>query len=156
MTATESIDLTEHRELTATLVGDLFQTMLASEAWPDDDQSPDHCYNVCGALFCAGPWQGAVLLELDKPLAFAIAKQLEGIPEPTEVDRYVRDSVGEVTNMLAGNLKSLLPAGTLMSIPSVVEGSDFSIDVVGESRTSRVGFGSPNGGFRITLIETRQ
>ena len=154
MSATAApIDLTSHRELTEGLVKDVFNTMLGNEAWMDPEHPEDHRFSVCGALFFVGAWQGAILVELDRPLAFSITAHLEAIPEPTTVDTYVRDAVGEVTNMLAGNLKTLLPAGTIMSIPSVVEGSDFSVSVVGVNTSSRMGFGTPKGAFRITLVQ---
>jgi len=42
-------------------------------------------------------------------------------------DEDVRDALGELANMLAGNLKSVLPSGVVLSMPSVIEGSDYSL-----------------------------
>lgn len=153
MTTSAPVNLSDHQELAATLVSDLFRTMLARDAWPDSDHEPEQAYTVCGALYFVGAWQGAVLMELDHSLAFSITARLEDVPEPTTVDHYVRDAIGEVTNMLAGNLKTLLPAGTFMSMPSVVEGSDFSLSVIGANRSSQLGFRCNEGPFRITLVE---
>lgn len=43
----------------------------------------------------------------------------------------VRDSLGEIVNMIAGNFKALLPDGAAISMPSVVEGSDYTLRVRG-------------------------
>jgi CheY-specific phosphatase CheX len=61
--------------------------------------------------------------------------------------------MGELANMVAGNLKSLLPRGVVLSLPSVVVGSDYGLSVCGVSAVERITFSSATGNFRITLIE---
>jgi chemotaxis protein CheX len=76
-----------------------------------------------------------------------------GIALPAAVDDDVRDVMGELANMVAGNLKCLLPRGTGLSLPSVVEGSDYTLRVCGVHAVERMVFSSATGLFRITLIE---
>ena len=64
------------------------------------------------------------------------------------------DSLGEIVNVLAGNLKPLLPAGVGLSIPSVVQGSDYSFRICGGNLCEKLCFVDESGPFRITLVVT--
>jgi chemotaxis protein CheX len=41
----------------------------------------------------------------------------------------VRDTVGELANMVAGSVKALLPQPTHISLPSVADGNDYDLTV---------------------------
>jgi len=65
----------------------------------------------------------------------------------------VRDTMGELANMLAGNLKSVLPHGIGLSMPSVVEGTDYSLRICGGNLIDRMAFSGEMGVIWVTLIE---
>jgi chemotaxis protein CheX len=95
-----------------------------------------------------------VLLECDRGQACHFTHRLMAVPLPEEVDDDVRDSMGELANMPGGNLKSVLPHGAVLSMPSVVEGSDYSPRLcAGHAVVERVAYRSPAGVFWITLVE---
>lgn len=64
----------------------------------------------------------------------------------------VRDAVGEIANILAGNLKCLIPAWTQMSIPAVVEGTVSRKMELKVSPVSRLYFTTAHGRFWLTLV----
>jgi hypothetical protein len=76
------------------------------------------------------------------------------IAEPVSMDDDVRDSVGEIINMIGGNLKSVLPAGVGLSMPSVVEGADSAYRICGANLTERLSFRGKLGHFWVTLVQT--
>ena len=78
-----------------------------------------------------------------------------GVPTPAVVDSDVRDSIGELANMIAGNLKAILPSEAMLSMPSVVEGKDFALSVIGGNTSSRLTFASPHGPIAVTLVQMR-
>jgi chemotaxis protein CheX len=43
----------------------------------------------------------------------------------------VSDALGELTNMIGGNIKSLLPAPSRLSVPSVAEGESYTVRIPG-------------------------
>jgi chemotaxis protein CheX len=147
-------DSTRQEELAANLVHDVFSTMLGSEAWPDPDGAAGASYPVMGVVFFAGAWKGAVQVELESSLAYQITAHLMAVPPPDRDDSDVRDAIGEVANMIAGNLKSTLPPDTVMSMPAVVAGSDFALTVIGSNQSTRMAFATPNGRFTVTLVQT--
>jgi chemotaxis protein CheX len=105
-------------------------------------------------VYLAGAWRGAVLLECDRSQACQFTSRLISIPVPEEVNADVRDAMGELANMLGGNLKSVLPRGVVLSMPSVVEGSDYSLRICGtNAAVERLAYASPTGVFWVTLVE---
>jgi hypothetical protein len=55
--------------------------------------------------------------------------------------------------MIGGNLKSVLPHGVALSMPSVVAGSDYALRICGgNAESERLAFNSPAGSFWVTLI----
>lgn len=147
-------NLESYRETAIGVVQDVFGTMLgvdvqARETGPTE--RPSH--PVVGAVYLAGGWKGAVHLELECQQSFRLTAKLMAMEPPTSMDDDVRDAVAELANMIAGNLKSLLPSDTVLSMPSVVEGSDFSLKVLGSNESVRLEFDSSDGPFRVTLVQ---
>jgi chemotaxis protein CheX len=95
---------------------------------------------VTAAVYFAGDWKGAVLIECSPQQAFEITARLLGSTAPRAMDEDVRDALGELANMVAGNLKSVLPRGVGISMPSVVEGTDYSLKVCGGNLSTRLRF----------------
>lgn len=147
-------DATRQDEIAAGLVHDVFSTMLSSEASPDSNPGGDVSYPVVGAVFFAGAWKGAVQVGFESELAFRVTSHLMSVPAPAAVNSDVLDAVGEVVNMIAGNLNSILPGGAVMSMPVVATGEDLSVSVVGATQTREMAFCTPEGRFSVTLVQT--
>jgi CheY-specific phosphatase CheX len=71
------------------------------------------------------------------------------------VDDVVRDVLGELANMIGGNLKCVLTRGIRLSMPAVVDGSDYSLRVCGAEIRQRIAFQSAEGTFWIAVLTTR-
>ena len=82
------------------------------------------------AVTVSGGWQGIVTVELTAPVAAALTTTMLALPEGGDVaDADVADAVGELVNMLGGNVKSLMPGPSALSLPSVAAGrAAFSSD----------------------------
>jgi CheY-specific phosphatase CheX len=104
------------------------------------------------SVFYAGAWQGALILDCTREQAMEWSARLMSLDPPISLDD-ARDGLGELTNVMAGNLKPLLPPGVGLSIPSVVQGSDYSLRLCGGNLTETLCFEDQYGTFRITLIE---
>ena len=66
---------------------------------------------MTSAVQLTGEWNGAVLLECDRGQACRFAARFLSIDLPDAVDDVVRDVLGELANMIGGNLKCVLSAG---------------------------------------------
>ncbi len=85
---------------------------------------------MTGCIQIDGAWNGAVMLQCPQSLAERLSAELfrpEGACTPEEV----HDTVGELTNMLAGNIKALLPEPSRISLPTVAHGADYALRVLG-------------------------
>ena len=115
---------------------------------------------VTGIVNIEGAWRGAVVVRCPFALASLVTVAMfQGGDDPT-IDE-VRDALGELTNMVAGNVKALLPAPSSISLPTVAFGKQYEISVVGTRTVATVDFiseaqplvvavvqrsGDPNGG----------
>jgi len=145
--------LSIYREDMARIVVSVFQTMLHLDAAPAKSTWTPAPDGLTAAIYFAGAWKGAVLLECTRPQAFEFTHRLMSIETPTTVNDDVRDALGELANMLAGNLKSVLPHGIDLSMPSVVGGTDYSLRVCGGSLIDRMPFSGELGVIWVTLVE---
>jgi len=136
------------------IVQDVLETMTQYPVVPAHIPYSEHPDRTTCAVYFAGEWSGAVLLECSLQMAFAITAQLMRIPKPLQFDEDVYDALGELANMIGGNLKSVLPRGVSLSMPSVVQGSNDSIR--GATRNNQMSFTGPDGPLWVTLVETEQ
>lgn len=95
--------------------------------------------HVAGAVGFIGEMTGVVYIYCSARLARKIAATTVGLEESSpEADDLVNDTVGEVANMIVGNVKAKLferGVQTVLTIPSIVRGSNFVIECV--SNTER-------------------
>lgn len=142
-----------YKEMSRDVVSYVFSTMLEMDASAESPQTEEPHYPIVGTIYFAGGWKGAILMEFEEPLAFDITAHLLKIDRPCQIDGDVRDAVGEVVNMIAGNLKPIMPADTHMSMPSVVQGGDFKVSVVGSNQHDRITFRCGDSAFSLTLVQ---
>ena len=110
---------------------------------------------LTAAVHLAGDWNGAVLLECDRGQACRFAGRFLSMDPPDTVDDVVRDMLGELANMIGGNLKCVLTKGIRLSMPSVVDGSDYCMRVCGAVVRARLAFQCAEGPFWITVLTTK-
>jgi chemotaxis protein CheX len=139
--------------MSADVVSYVFSTMLEMNVSADGSRTDGTHYPIVSAIFFAGGWKGAILIEFEEPLAFDITAHLLKIDRPHQIDGDVRDAIGEVVNMIAGNLKPTMPADTHMSMPAVVQGGDFKVSVVGSNQHDRITFCCADGAFSLILVQ---
>jgi chemotaxis protein CheX len=139
----------------AQIVESVFGTMLSLEVGQCDTPWFPGADRLTSAVHLAGVWNGAVLFECDRRQACRFAGRFLSIDPPDRVDDVVRDVLGEVANMIGGNLKCILSHGIQLSMPSVVDGSDYSLRVCGAGVRERLAFQSAEGLFWITVLTTR-
>jgi chemotaxis protein CheX len=74
---------------------------------------------------------------------------------PETVNDEVRDVLGELANMIGGNLKCILGTGIRLSMPSVVDGTNYSLRFCGVEVREQLAFQCDEGLFWITALTTR-
>jgi chemotaxis protein CheX len=139
---------------------EVFSMMLGSELQPGnaflDNAAPGPKEGVVALIGLAGEWAGSGILCCKADTARKISGLLL-MQEFAAVDEEVLDAVGEVANMVFGNVKTALeeetgPMG--LSIPTVIYGRNFSTRSVGRTEWSVVPFHMDDGQFEIQLCLT--
>jgi len=96
--------------------------------------------SMIGCIQIAGDWEGAVTLFCPETLARKAAASMFGMPEEDISEEEIQDTLGELTNMTAGNIKTFLPPSCLISLPSVAEGTDYRLVVPGGKIIAQTSF----------------
>lgn len=141
-----------YRDQAVQLFSDVFRTMLRLDVYPIDEAQPP-AGEVTAAVYFTGSWKGAVLLDCSLDLALLFASHLMPGCNPTSFDDDVRDCMGELANMVGGNLKALLPDGVALSMPCVVNGSRYALRLCGTNSFLRMAFVCDYGKFGVTVVE---
>ncbi len=106
---------------------------------------------VTASVFLVGAWKGAVSIELSTDQAIHLTKCFNSEARPSGLDEDVRDAIGELANMIGGNLKATLPRGTHLSVPSVVLGTDYNMRLCGVAEITSFGFSTEWGPFSVRV-----
>jgi chemotaxis protein CheX len=90
----------------------------------------------------SGAWHGMITLEFCRTTAEIVSARMLGLDDTGEED--VADAVGELVNMVGGNIKSLMPGPSTLSLPVVSTGRVArSTDTVEVCRVDLVWAGRP-------------
>ncbi len=113
----------------------LFETMIMMDLKYDEASLVDDTQiktDIIGLVSFTGKYHGVIALFCSKKFALKIASTML-MTELTEFTSEVKDAIGEVSNMIAGNVKTKLTAqyGEMhLSIPIVIAGEGLSITAV--------------------------
>lgn len=100
-------------------------TMLQYDAVPSGDAvaTPSDVL-LTGRIAINGEWNGAVLFQMSESLATSAAGRLL-MMDTTDVGNEDRvDTLAELTNMIGGNIKSIVPGPSSLSLPTVSRGDE--------------------------------
>jgi chemotaxis protein CheX len=111
---------------------------------------PERPHVVTASIRLLGNYRGTIRMHCLPAQACEFAGSFLGMPAPDTVDDDVRDVLGELANMIAGNLKCTLGPGVTISIPAVKEGEEGL--TAGHAVVYRSGFETPKGPFWMTVL----
>lgn len=103
-----------------TVINNVFQTMLGVEATLNEGGETSNKQDpITGCVQISGEWRGAVLVQTSADFSSQAAAKMLAIEEDQVelIDR--QDVVAELTNMIGGNIKGLVPGPSRLSLPSV-------------------------------------
>jgi chemotaxis protein CheX len=126
---------------------DVFTTMIGPAPVLVENEAPAP-ESIAATVRITGAWSGAVTVCGSLKLARLAAGAMFGLPPDEAGDAEVRDAIGELGNMIGGNVKSLLGGECVLSIPCVATdgGAQFAGTPVG-----RAAFDIEGEPFTVTM-----
>lgn len=82
-------------------------------------QGPTEDAEVAASVAIVGAYEGHVIVACTRDSARAVASALFAIADDDVTADDVSDALGELANVLGGNVKSILPGPSKMSLPTV-------------------------------------
>lgn len=135
------------------IAAEVWSSFLGLELVPTTDDGVVPPWSVMSAVVrITGEWNGAVVLECSKAHAVAAAALMFTVPHVEVTLAQACDALGELGNIVAGNLKSLLPAPSVLSLPSTGH-RDTEVLRAGARLVHRVVFTAALGVLHVSLWE---
>lgn len=117
-------------------------------------QAPMKMEGITGGVSFTGRMTGTLYLNISDQLAKNVASRIMGGDTSGLDDDVINDVVGELTNMVTGNVKSRMTDqgyGCVLSIPSVIRGKDFTIDSPEQDLALNEGFKITDSGEEVKV-----
>ena len=133
---------------------EIFSTMFMIDIEPagqTTDKSSDLLDNITGMIGLAGTYKCVLAIHFPLKVARSMTASFLGMEE-SEVEEDIDDAIGEIANMLGGNIKSLLSENGRdidLSLPSIVRGSRYTFHSKGSVERMIIPFASDVGNFLV-------
>jgi chemotaxis protein CheX len=108
---------------------------------------------LTGCVEITGVWQGAVTIDCGPSLARKAAAIMFGIETSETSFDQVQDALGELTNILGGQVKALLPEPCRLSLPAVAGEIDNAFRGAHDKVLTRLDFACLDAPVRVTILE---
>lgn len=144
-----------HEKITDSVV-EIFSSMVMMDVASQGEGSADNLNftdSISGVVGLAGTHKGCLAIHLPHPTAMAITSSFLGM-EVEELGEDVEDAVGELANMLGGNIKSILTEkgrDIELSLPTTVSGREYDFQPTKEAERIILKFTSDAGDFCVDL-----
>jgi chemotaxis protein CheX len=135
---------------------EIFSTMVMMAVAVDEENVSDSgelTGTITGLVGLAGTHKGVLAIHIPHPVAMAITSNFLGL-DISEINADVEDAVGELANMLGGNVKTILTANGRdidLSLPSTISGSSYRFQSSKEVDKVVIRFGTASGSFMVEL-----
>ncbi|MGC8628212.1 MAG: chemotaxis protein CheX [Acidimicrobiales bacterium] len=104
------------------LTYEVWEALLAVDGRPQLEPGDLPSQDVVALASISGAWNGTVCLSCSRAAAVQASAAMFGIDEADVTDVELADAVGELVNVVGGNIKSLVPGPSSLSLPSVKSG----------------------------------
>ena len=109
--------------------------------------------SITGMIGLAGTHKGVLAVHFPKLLALDVTSRFLGM-EVEEINLDVQDAIGEIANMLGGNLKTILSGqgkDIQLSLPSTIYGDEYTFTSQDDVDQVLLSFQAPLGVFYVEV-----
>lgn len=118
------------------------------------DEPPSQGPTLQGHVHIVGRWTGTLILQCSAGAAQRAAQAFFHLPPGEQSPQDAEDAVAELTNMIGGNLKSVMAEdGCVLSLPTVIAGGDFAVRIPRTRTLTRQSFLADEAAVIVTVLE---
>lgn len=136
-----------------TLVGDIWSSVLGLSAEPAPASIRVEEPRLTGFVHIQGDWQGTVTVDCPIGLATTAAAAMFGMEVDELAKDEIDDALGEITNMTGGGIKSMLAGSCSLSLPTVIEGVGFKVNVPGTVVVDELTYAAGGSWMTVRVLE---
>ncbi len=138
------------------LVQAIFDNMLQMPCEPADDQTTDDNTTppndrLVGCVQIQGDWAGAVEINTPMDLGRKAAAAMLMVDEADVSMEDIQDTIAELSNMVGGSIKAILPGQSTLSLPSVASGTGLDFKLAHVVHTQSVALQSQGTDFSVNI-----
>ena len=108
---------------------------------------------MTAVIHISGDYRGGLRLECSRALVRRAGSLMFNLPADQIGEEDERDVVGELTNVIAGNIKALIPGSNLISLPTIIEGSDYKVSSLDVKSCDDFAFVLEGESLTVTIFE---
>lgn len=130
----------------------IFNEMLGLDVSPDSEEIqsvPESESIFRSSVEVSGEWSAKMSFQCNEGLAKTIASKMFAMEVDQLEEDEVLDAVGEIINMIGGNIKGCVGVESTLSIPEVVIHQNIASDESGSNRL----FSHESGAMMVSLTE---
>ena len=121
-----------------TFAESVWSSILDMKLLPGDDDATTSPESVIACVQVTGDWEGAVTVRCSKEQASNMAAAMFGMDAADLSEEEIRDAMGEIANMVGGNVKGLAPGTNTLALPTVARGDETAITITKSKQVNRV------------------
>ena len=149
------------KEIVTEATADIFSVMLSMDLEVTDDDLPESNEqnkesSIVGSIDFTGNVMGSFKIHFTNDFAYLVTSTMLGMEiDDLDMEEDVYDVVGEISNMIGGNLKTFLSNNGFpcnMTVPSIVSGTDFRTEVMNYSRREMYQFKYENNVIQVKIF----
>lgn len=139
--------------ITQNILGTMLQmdASFAPSAPPDTEAA-----QLIGCIQISGQWCGTVIVRTSADLATSAASRMLMMNVDCVELADLQDTLAELTNMIGGNIKSIMPSPSSLSLPMVSAGRDLNAWAIGSKPISETHFLCESHGLSVEIYEELQ
>jgi chemotaxis protein CheX len=148
---------TDRDHLLVQLVAAVWESILGFPILPREDhhdpgQELDVLPALTGTVHITGAWEGTVAMSCAAAFAAECGALMHGRSAAELTSIEVLDAWGELVNMVAGNLKAILPPPSHLSLPSVRESPTYLYTEPGARVLNQLTFACLGHRLRLSVL----
>lgn len=133
----------------------VWSSILDANVQRSHDLYPSDSTNVESCVQITGTWMGLVAINCPEPLAHRIAEIMFQMAPGSAGQEELQDALGEITNMIGGNMKALMPPPCHLSLP-IVAVSGHSLHFPMTEVVCKVTMKSLDHLFQVTIMKQKE